>query len=183
MKKIPFLFCLLISSGAIAQEKKLSLSDMSDFKPQAGNWFLVGDVTMSPTIDIHEGHSDPVLEKGKKKKVLPMEAPRLQAVEYKPGTGILLNMNDQNKKSNLITAFDHGDLELELEVMLPKGSNSGIYLQGRYEVQFWIVGAFGTPLFPISAESTAIGKTNPAKATRGRPHFPIPPRHPACGRP
>ena len=27
---------------------------MSDFKPQAGNWQIVGDVTMNPTVDIHE---------------------------------------------------------------------------------------------------------------------------------
>ena len=35
----------------------------------------------------------------------------------------------------MITNFEHGDIELELELMVPKGSNSGIYLQGRYEVQ------------------------------------------------
>jgi hypothetical protein len=36
---------------------------------------------------------------------------------------------------NLITMMEHGDLDLSLDVMIPKGSNSGIYLQGRYEVQ------------------------------------------------
>jgi hypothetical protein len=36
---------------------------------------------------------------------------------------------------NLITLMEHGDLDLSLEVMIPKGSNSGIYLQGRYEIQ------------------------------------------------
>jgi hypothetical protein len=36
---------------------------------------------------------------------------------------------------NLITLMEHGDLDLSLEVKIPKGSNSGIYLQGRYEIQ------------------------------------------------
>ena len=31
--------------------------------------------------------------------------------------------------------MEHGDLELELEFMTPKGTNSGIYFQGRYEIQ------------------------------------------------
>ena len=34
-----------------------------------------------------------------------------------------------------MTNWEHGDIILDLEVMIPKGSNSGIYLQGRYEVQ------------------------------------------------
>jgi hypothetical protein len=135
MKKTHLLLCFLFSLGAFAQEKKLALSDMSDFKPQAGNWFVVGDVSINPTIDIHQEHTQPAVATGKRKKSTPVEAPKLKAVEYKSGVGILLNMNDENKKSNLLSAFEHGDIELELEVMLPKGSNSGIYLQGRYEVQ------------------------------------------------
>jgi hypothetical protein len=39
------------------------------------------------------------------------------------------------RKTTSLSNQEHGDLELELEVMLPRGSNSGIYLQGRYEVQ------------------------------------------------
>lgn len=39
------------------------------------------------------------------------------------------------KGQNLVMDIDHGDLELELDFMVPKGSNSGIYLQGRYEIQ------------------------------------------------
>jgi hypothetical protein len=35
----------------------------------------------------------------------------------------------------LLTNLQHGDLDLELDYMMAKGSNSGIYLQGRYEVQ------------------------------------------------
>lgn len=56
-------------------------------------------------------------------------------IEVSIGDGILVNQPTEEAKSDLYTAFEHGDIELELEVMMPKGSNSGIYLQSRYEVQ------------------------------------------------
>ena len=49
---------LLVSIAALgvttasAQEssiKTLTLQDLNDFRPQAGNWQIVGDVTMNPT--------------------------------------------------------------------------------------------------------------------------------------
>jgi len=125
-------------TSAFAQEsvKSLPLQDLSDFKTQAGNWIIVGDVTMNPDVDIHEKHEAvaPVTSRKHKKSSASAEQHPFP-VTYKPGTGILLNMNDDAKKTNLQTVFEHSDIELELEVMLPKGSNSGIYLQGRYEVQ------------------------------------------------
>ncbi|MGA1543867.1 MAG: family 16 glycoside hydrolase [Saprospiraceae bacterium] len=58
------------------------------------------------------------------------------------GSGILVNMvPDEGKRdvpgkgSHLISKLEHGDLELEFEVLVPKGSNSGIYFQNRYELQ------------------------------------------------
>ena len=38
---------------------------------------------------------------------------------------------------NLVTEQKFGDMELYLEFMLAKGSNSGVYLQGLYEVQIF----------------------------------------------
>lgn len=49
------------------------------------------------------------------------------------GTGKLIV--NQSKGNNLVLDINHGDLELEVDFMVPKGSNSGIYFQGRYEVQ------------------------------------------------
>ncbi len=31
--------------------------------------------------------------------------------------------------------MEHGDIEAHIEFMVPKGSNSGVYFQGRYEIQ------------------------------------------------
>jgi 3-keto-disaccharide hydrolase len=51
-----------------------------------------------------------------------------------PGTGVLLNSN-ADKTLNIESAGERGDCELHVEFCVPKGSNSGIYLQNRYEVQ------------------------------------------------
>ena len=53
------------------------------------------------------------------------------------GSGILVNLPSETARTNLFTAWQHGDLELALEFMMPKGSNAGVYLQGRYEVQLF----------------------------------------------
>jgi hypothetical protein len=53
------------------------------------------------------------------------------------GEGILLNGALAGSGEHLITNQEFGDLELELDIMLSKNSNSGIYLQGRYEIQLF----------------------------------------------
>lgn len=112
---------------------ELPLTDMSEFKPQAGNWFLAADVTMNPFVDVSHKEISEVNKKSKKSKNNPVEPPK--AVTFSQGSGVLLNMNDDQKKDALVTNWEHGDMELFVDVMLPKGSNSGIYLQGRYEIQ------------------------------------------------
>ncbi len=52
----------------------------------------------------------------------------------KPGSGVLYN-GAAGKGINMTSKGDHGDCEIEVEFMIPKGSNSGIYLMGRYELQ------------------------------------------------
>ncbi len=117
--------------------KSFSLTDMSEFKPQTGNWQIVGDVVMDPTTDIHAHAMEQVPVTGRKNKKSKSQAvpTKPQAVTFQPGKGILLNMNDDTRKDNLISLIEHGDIEIDFEVMIPKGSNSGVYLQGRYEVQ------------------------------------------------
>jgi 3-keto-disaccharide hydrolase len=50
------------------------------------------------------------------------------------GDGILLN-SDDGRGVDLLTETEHGDCELSIEFNVPKGSNSGVYFQGQYEVQ------------------------------------------------
>ena len=41
----------------------------------------------------------------------------------------------QGRTQNIVTDQKFGDVELYLEWMIPRGANSGVYLQGLYEVQ------------------------------------------------
>lgn len=45
--------------------------------------------------------------------------------------------------TDIFTVEQYGDIELALEFMVPKSSNSGIYLMGQYEVQ--VLDSFGKP--------------------------------------
>ncbi|MEQ8469924.1 MAG: DUF1080 domain-containing protein [Marinoscillum sp.] len=173
MKKVLGLYLTMIGSfSGISQDMtQLPLKDMSGFNNQAGNWQVVGEVMMDPTIDVHD-HPEPTEKKKRKKN----EAPP-QAVSFTEGTGVLLNFPNENQKSNLVSTWTHGDIELELEVMLPKGSNSGLYLQGRYEVQLYDSWGVKTPKFSdiggiyrnweSAPDKSYMGKAplaNPAKA-------------------
>lgn len=52
------------------------------------------------------------------------------------GTGVLVNITDfNNTGQDLVSKMQHGDMDLELDYMMALGSNSGIYMQGRYEIQ------------------------------------------------
>ena len=53
------------------------------------------------------------------------------------GTGAVVNIVTPKNHSHLITKENFGDLALELDFMMAKNSNSGVYLQGRYEVQLF----------------------------------------------
>jgi len=52
------------------------------------------------------------------------------------GSGEMINLAGQHGDSiDIYTKETFGDCRLELEVMVPQGSNSGIYVMGQYEVQ------------------------------------------------
>ena len=125
----------LLCVGGLAAQESLSLVDLSDFKPQSGNWQIVGEVEMHPFKDIHPKEPEKKkrgwFRKRKKKES------QVNPIVTSPGTGVLINLPENGKQDALLTAWEHGDMMLEMEVMLPKGSNSGIYLQGRYEVQLF----------------------------------------------
>ena len=89
----------------------LELKDLSDFKLTSKNWQIVSGAIVDPS---------------KKRSITGIE-----------GIGVLLNNSNRTSRKNIFTSFEHGDIELELEVMMPIGSNSGIYLQGRYEIQLF----------------------------------------------
>jgi hypothetical protein len=89
---------------------QITFNDLDGFKePEAGNWQIVGNLYADRKVKHH--------------------------FETVAGIGVLVNLPNDNQRADLYSSFDHGDLELETEFMMPKGSNSGLYFQGRYEVQ------------------------------------------------
>jgi hypothetical protein len=60
------------------------------------------------------------------------EDPRRFAIG--PGEGILVN-GPGGRTPNLLTADEYGDCELHIEFVMSKGSNSGVYFMGHYEIQ------------------------------------------------
>lgn len=88
-------------------KEKLSLDDLSFFKSPSSNWTLAEDVFF----DLNSTKS-----------------------KLRNGTGILVNTSSKDNQP-IQTLLEHGDIELEMDFMLAEGSNSGIYLQGRYEIQ------------------------------------------------
>jgi len=72
-------------------------------------------------------------------KVDPNEANALTVSPLGDGPAELINARGGGV--DISTEQEFGDCTVELEVMVPKGSNSGIYLMGQYEVQ--ILDSFG----------------------------------------
>ena len=135
MRIIIVLLLFLIRMQGHAQEQ-LELINLNGFEPQAGNWQIVGGVMVNPDVDVHDINNHEKETSSKKKRRRRKEIQEVpKPITFEPGTGILLNSNDAEKKDRLQTTWEHGDIKLELEVMLPKGSNSGLYFQGRYELQ------------------------------------------------
>lgn len=88
--------------------KDLLADPKATFKPPLGDWNLVGDAKTDPT-----------------------NPRRLVGVE---GTGVFLN-GKKGREPDLYTKELFGDLEVELEFLLAKGSNSGLKFHGVYEIQ------------------------------------------------
>ena len=98
-----------LMSDSILDAEIVSLESMGAFNEPASNWILGTAI-----------YGDPRNETN---------------LKVESGTGIIANVADKATGENLFTSWEHGDVELELEFLVPKGSNSGVYLQSRYEVQ------------------------------------------------
>jgi hypothetical protein len=58
-----------------------------------------------------------------------------KALSGRPEPGDRIVNGPKGRTANLVTDLKHGDIELYVEFMVAKDSNSGIYLQGLYEIQ------------------------------------------------
>lgn len=82
--------------------------DLGGFRAPLGDWTMVGEVTLDP---------------GDSKRLA-----------WTPGAAAAVN-GEQGKTEDLHTKVEHGDVRLHVEFMVAEGSNSGVYLMARYEIQ------------------------------------------------
>jgi hypothetical protein len=68
---------------------------------------------------------------------------KLVATGDAPGDSPVLFRSPVEHGADIYTEADFGDCELHVEFVVPKSSNSGVYLMGRYEVQ--VLDSFGRP--------------------------------------
>lgn len=109
--RILLLPLIILLIGSLSAQQVIVFDDLKDFGKIPKTWKMVGGVSSDWE------HTD--------------------FLSTSRGTGILVNPPKPKNGPHLVSGFEHGDMELELEFMVPKGSNSGVYFQGRYEIQIF----------------------------------------------
>ncbi len=105
------LFCSLFAVTALAADGPVTLVDgknLSPWRKNTGDWQIAKSVALNT------------------------EDPKKFAIT--DGEGVLVN-GPKGKTVNLISTFEHDDVQAHIEFVVPKDSNSGVYFMGRYEVQ------------------------------------------------
>lgn len=110
MKKKQIWSFLLLLPFAIQAQNSIPLNDLSFWKTtNKTNWQIVADAQADLNV----------------KEILSLT----------PGKGILANLPNKENRANLVSNQEFGDFDLSFEFMMASHSNSGFYLQGRYEMQ------------------------------------------------
>ena len=100
----------LLSFAQNSEEfKAIALHNLEAFRNPGKNWIIASDASA----DI-----------AKPGNMLPVK-----------GEGVVVNSLSETDRTHLVTKQEFGDLEVEVDFMMAKNSNSGVYLQGRYEIQ------------------------------------------------
>ena len=102
--------CCLLSAGIAGARISLVGDDFSAWRGNTGQWEIVGDTFTNPK--------------------------NVKSLSSKPGTGVILN-GPTGRTNNIISKAEFGDVKAHIEFMVPKGSNSGVYFMGRYEIQVY----------------------------------------------
>ena len=96
------------TSGGSSKVVLFDGKDLSGWQSPTGKWMTASSVSLKP--------SNP------------------HFFQIEPGQGLLVNGND-GRTANLKSVFQHGDCQAHIEFCVSSNSNSGVYLQGRYEIQ------------------------------------------------
>jgi sugar phosphate isomerase/epimerase len=109
--------CCLAPSGAQCEVSLLG-SDFSQWRGDTSAWFVAGDSIQDPQNE--------------------------KLLKGKPGSGVIIN-GPTGSTRNILSKAEFGDVRAHVEFMVPKGSNSGVYFQGRYEIQVFDSWAVAEP--------------------------------------
>ncbi|PZX55443.1 uncharacterized protein DUF1080 [Algoriphagus ratkowskyi] len=101
---------LALQLGVVqAQQNPIKL-DLNSFNGNKGSWTEVGKVWADPAVP--------------------------NMLQSATGSSIIANLPSKKKAgADIISLEKFGDVDLSLEYMVAPGSNSGVYLQGNYEIQ------------------------------------------------
>ncbi len=104
------ILCSLLSVDAGAKDTSVILTggDFSQWRGNTGQWEIVGDTFTKPDNE--------------------------KLLGSKSGMGVIVN-GPTGRTSNLFSKGEFGDVKVHIEFMVPEGSNSGVYFNGRYEIQ------------------------------------------------
>ncbi|MFO7975060.1 MAG: family 16 glycoside hydrolase [Candidatus Hydrogenedentota bacterium] len=100
-----------VSSAAEAipgQAQELIGDDFSAWADDTGEWFIAGNAVIDPA-----------------------NSKKLKAI---PGLGVAVN-GPTGRTKHLVSKAEYGDVRAHIEFVVPRESNSGVYFQGRYEIQ------------------------------------------------
>lgn len=94
--------------GRADEGEWIDLNTLDTFRSPTGDWTVAADAALHP------------------------DNPKL--LKAMPGEGILIN-GETGRTRDLYTTQKFRDVELHLEFIIPKGSNSGVKFMGLYEIQ------------------------------------------------
>lgn len=86
----------------------LTGNDLTTWQDDSGEWYVNGSAFMDPDNE--------------------------KRIKTTPGSSIIVN-GKEGRTNNILSREEFGDVTAHIEFMVPKGSNSGVYFMGRYEVQ------------------------------------------------
>ncbi len=92
----------------------IQLAALADWRTPTSDWLLARNVALDPADS---------------KKFF------LETAGAEPQPGAILANGRAGRTQNILSKAEHGDAEVHVEFVVPQGSNSGVYLQARYEVQ------------------------------------------------
>lgn len=108
---IATLFCAVPATGFAGDAaciEPLKSGNLCAWRAPQGEWCVAADVAKDPADE--------------------------RKFTVRDGKGVIVN-GPKGRTSNLLTTLEHADVEAHVEFCVPRGSNSGVYFMGRYEIQ------------------------------------------------